>query len=63
MSGDILMNLVAEHGPWALLVFYLLFRDAQKDHATREVLNKNTAVLIEMATMLRDRVPTGYVTR
>ena len=55
MASDIVLRLVAEHGPWVLLVFYLLWRDTQKDAATREVLNKNTAVLIEMATLVRHR--------
>jgi hypothetical protein len=39
------------------MVFYLLFRDQQKDVATREVLNKNTLVLAEMTTLLRERLP------
>jgi hypothetical protein len=55
MAGELLLELAAEHGPWALLVFYLLYRDAQKDAATREALNKNTAVLIELATLLRSQ--------
>lgn len=63
MGVDVIIDLISEHGPWVVLVFYLLYRDAQKDLATREVLNKNTAVLIEMATLLRDRVPSGYITR
>ena len=56
MGSDLILKLVSEHGPWVLLVFYLLWRDAQKDAATREALSKNTAVLIEMATLLRTRV-------
>lgn len=55
MAGEVLLELAAENGPWALLVFYLLYRDAQKDTATREALNKNTAVLIELATLLRSQ--------
>ncbi len=55
MASDLILQLAADHGPWALLVFYLLYRDAQKDTATREALNKNTAVLIEMATLLRSQ--------
>ena len=55
MAADLLMKIVAEDGPWVMLVFYLLWRDAQKDVATREALNKNTAVLIEMATLVRHR--------
>ena len=56
MGADLILELVSEHGPWVLLVFYLLWRDAQKDAATREALAKNTEVLIEMATLLRSRV-------
>lgn len=62
MPGDFIFKLVSEHGPWVMLVFYLLYRDGQKDLATREVLNKNTAVLIEMTTLVRDRVPANYGT-
>lgn len=62
MASDLILRLVSEHGPWVLLVFYLLWRDAQKDAATREALSKNTAVLIEMATLLRTRVHArGYL--
>ncbi|CAM4042462.1 hypothetical protein [Palleronia rufa] len=62
MASDLVLKLVSEDGPWVLLVFYLLWRDAQKDAATREALSKNTAVLIEMATLLRTRVNTrGYM--
>lgn len=63
MEVEPLFSLVAEHGPWAMLVFYLLFRDAQKDLVTREVLNKNTAVLIELATLMRARAMQGIVDR
>ncbi len=59
MAGDALLAAAAEHGPWALLVFYLLWRDLQKDRATRDVLDKNTAILIEMTTMVRERLPRG----
>lgn len=54
---DLAVKLAAEHGPWVMLVFYLLYRDAQKDHATRESLDKNTEILIEMSTLVRDRLP------
>lgn len=57
MTGDALITLAAEHGPWALLVFFLLWRDHQKEIALREVLDKNTGVLIEMTTMIRERLP------
>ena len=53
MAVDLILKIVSEDGPWVMLVFYLLWRDGQKDIATREVLNKNTAVLIEMATLVR----------
>ena len=57
MSDDLLFNLVADHGPWVLLVFFLLWRDFQKDQATREVLDKNAIVLTEIATVIRERMP------
>lgn len=57
MGADVLFKLVADHGPWALLVFYLLYRDFQKDQATRAVLDKNTTILTEVATIIRERLP------
>ena len=60
MMGDPILRLMAEYGPWVMLVFYLLYRDMQKDLATREALDRNTKVLIEVTTMLRDRVQRGY---
>lgn len=57
MDGDLLFKLVADNGPWALLVFFLLWRDFQKDQATREVLDKNALVLTEIATVIRERMP------
>lgn len=59
MPTDVALQLVTEHGPWVLLVFYLLYRDFQKDQATRDVLSKNTTVLVEMATLVRERLPRG----
>ncbi len=59
MPADIALRLVTDHGPWVLLVFYLLYRDFQKDQATREVLSKNTSVLVEMTTLVRERLPRG----
>lgn len=56
MAGDLILKLVSDHGPWVLLVFYLLYRDHQKDEATRSVLDKNTTVLIEMTTLVRERL-------
>ncbi len=52
-------RLAADHGPWVLLVFFLLWRDLQKDHATRAVLDKNALVLTEIATVIRERMPRG----
>ena len=57
MSGDLLVKLIADHGPWVVLVFFLLWRDAEKDRATRAVLDKNAAVLIEITTVIRERLP------
>ncbi len=59
VTSDLFLQLLAQHGPWVLLVFYLLYRDLQKDQATRDVLNKNTEILIEMTTMIRERLPRG----
>ena len=47
MTSELLITILTEHGPWVLLVFYLLYRDFQKDQATRDVVNKNSVVLIE----------------
>lgn len=57
MVSDVILKLVADHGPWVLLVFYLLYRDLQKDMATRAVLDKNTTTLLEMATIIKERLP------
>ena len=57
MPDSIFVTLLAENGPWALLVFYLLYRDFQKDQATRDLLNKNTSVLTELAVLIRERLP------
>ncbi len=59
ISNDIFARLAADHGPWALLVFFLLWRDLQKDAATRAVLDKNALVLTEIATVIRERMPRG----
>lgn len=59
MSGDLLAKLVADHGPWVILVFFLLWRDAEKDRATRAVLDKNAAILTEITTVIRERMPRG----
>jgi hypothetical protein len=57
MPTELLTEILAENGPWVLLVFYLLYRDLQKDQATRDVLNKNSLVLTELATLIRERLP------
>ena len=57
LGGDLIFKLVADHGPWVLLVFFLLWRDFQKDQATRDVLDKNAVVLTEIATVIRERMP------
>lgn len=57
MNGDLLFKLVADHGPWVILVFFLLWRDAEKDRATRAVLDKNAALLTEITTVIRERMP------
>lgn len=59
MTPDLLINILTENGPWTLLVFYLLYRDFQKDQATRDVLDKNSLVLRELTTLIRERLPRG----
>ena len=59
MGGDLLLKLIADHGPWVILVFFLLWRDAEKDRATRAILDKNAMVLTEIATVIRERMPRG----
>ena len=54
---EAIFRTLSEHGPWVLLVFYLLWRDLQKDQATRAVLDKNAMVLTEVATIVRERLP------
>ena len=57
MPTDLWVPLLNQHGPWVVMVFYLLYRDGQKEQATREVLDKNTIILTEMTTLLRERLP------
>ncbi|MDA9865374.1 hypothetical protein N9C96_01720 [bacterium] len=57
MTGDVLFKLIADHGPWVVLVFFLLWRDAEKDRATRAVLDKNATILTEIGTIIRERMP------
>jgi hypothetical protein len=59
MTVDFFVSALTEHGPWVVLVFYLLWRDLQKDQATRAVLDKNSAILIEITTIIRERLPYG----
>ena len=59
MNSEVFINILSEQGPWALLVFYLLYRDLQKDQATRDVVNKNSVVLTELTTLIRERLPRG----
>ncbi|MEM0946559.1 MAG: hypothetical protein AAGK37_04070 [Pseudomonadota bacterium] len=55
--SDIVFKLVADHGPWVLLVFYLLWRDLEKDRVTRGIIDENTRLLTELATIIRERLP------
>lgn len=57
MASEVLLQILTDHGPWVLLVFYLLWRDVQKDQATRAVHDKNSAILIEITTIIRERLP------
>ncbi len=57
MTSDLFIRILTDQGPWALLVFYLLYRDLQKDQATRDVVNKNSQVLVELTTLIRERLP------
>ncbi len=52
-----LVTILSDHGPWVLLVFYLLYRDVEKDKVSRILLDKNTQVLIELSTIIRERLP------
>lgn len=56
-GGEQVFALVAEHGPWVVLVFFLLWRDLHKEQTTRAVLDKNAVVLTEIATVIRERMP------
>jgi hypothetical protein len=59
MMSDALISALADHGPWAIMVFFLLYRDLQKDQVTRAVLDKNSQILIEMTTIIQERLPRG----
>ena len=54
---EAVLKLLANDGPWVLLVFYLLYRDFEKDKVTRTVIDKNAQVLTELATIVRERLP------
>jgi hypothetical protein len=56
VTEQLLTRILAENGPWVLLVFYLLWRDVQKEQALRQLLHKNTEILVEMTTMIRERL-------
>lgn len=55
--SEMLVTILSDHGPWVLLVFYLLYRDVEKDKVSRILLDKNTQVLIELSTIIRERLP------
>ena len=55
--SELFPRIAAEHGPWVLLVFFLLWRDFEKDKVTRALLDKNTAILAELTTIIRERLP------
>lgn len=57
MISDLLIRIFAEHGPWALLVFYLLYRDFEKDKLSRALIDRNTTILVELSTIIRERLP------
>lgn len=59
MSPNFWTSVATEHGPWVLLVFYLLWRDIQKEQAIRDVLNKNATILVELTTLIKERLPRG----
>ena len=55
--SDAIFRILAEDGPWVLLVFYLLYRDLEKDKITRSVIEKNSLVLTELTTIIKERLP------
>lgn len=59
MGDPFWIALVTENGPWVGLTFYLLYRDIQKEVAVRDALNRNTQILAEMTTIIRERMPRG----
>ena len=57
MTDQFWIALITEHGPWAALVFYLLYRDHRKYETTRAALNRNTEIIVELTTLIRERLP------
>ena len=57
MGEEFWIALLKESGPWVGLVFYLLWRDIQKEEAVRDALHRNTQILAEMTTLIRERMP------
>jgi len=57
--SDALIQVLSDDGPWVVLVFFLIWRDFEKDKATRMVIEKSTAILIELSTIIRERLPGG----
>ncbi|MBT0956476.1 hypothetical protein IV417_03685 [Alphaproteobacteria bacterium KMM 3653] len=57
MTEALWVSILTEHGPWVLLVFYLLYRDHKKDETTRDALARNSEIIIELTTMIRERLP------
>ena len=51
------VSILTEDGPWVLLVFFLLFKDLKKDETTRAALHRNTEIIIELTTLIRERLP------
>ena len=39
------------------MVFFLLWRDSEKDKATRVILDRNALILTEISTVIRERLP------
>jgi len=57
MPANVWIGLLTEHGPWVLLVFFLLFKDHKKDETTRAALHRNTEIITELTTLIRERLP------
>ncbi len=54
---EALLRILADDGPWVLLVFFLLYRDLEKDKATSAVIDKNALILTELAVIIKERLP------